>query len=257
MYIEPLSPSLDGLHAFQNLQNPWLQAKVDAIREKTFRQYNPKTYIDIDELEGLTPKATASEKEAEKKKPSTFELFSTALPTQVSNIRPAPPSPKVSTAPKQTSFKKRSLPVLPNVPDEKATFLSPDLDPLRSFRSRPYPWAQTAVSTDAMALRDQKFKRYNARSSKKNPPYSPHCLDHKMEAAKSGTFDAHVVSVEEEGFKAWVKGEFESDRKWVDGFLVAVAGLYWTPIVPMLAFLFRGMVAPALLFLTLLLWLII
>ncbi len=49
----------------------------------------------------------------------------------------------------------------PGVEDLKldASFLSLNLDALRTFHIRPFPWNQTKVSEEAIALRDQKFER--------------------------------------------------------------------------------------------------
>jgi hypothetical protein len=142
-------------------------------------------------------------------------------------------------------------------------FLSPSLDALRSFHTCPYPWVQTKAHTDAMVMRDQKFKRYNARPKKVVDPYSPHCLDPKAEAAKSGAFGSHVASVEDKkDLITWAWETWWYRRaKWVDILIFVVVKLYFgievKVLKPVLTFLFQGYVAPVLLFLTVLLRLVI
>jgi hypothetical protein len=142
-------------------------------------------------------------------------------------------------------------------------FLSPSLDGLRSFRTRPFPWATNAVSTDAMAHRDTMFKRYNARPVK-NTPYEPHCLDHQTEGSKSGTFKPdglNIVTVE--GVVHWLISEIK--RRWFETLVLVclmwafgVVPRTWGWIIkPSLIFIFHGLVSPWLLFMGFLLWLII
>lgn len=260
----PQSSNLDGYRAYREAQNPWLQAKLDILQNKKSRQYNPNIIAEFYKLETPLPRGAAHKKVAEKaeKRPSNFELFSTARFTQTSNIRSAPIGQKYTTAQRSTEKKRPSIPVLPVVEDFDAPFLSPGLDTIRSFRTHPYPWATTAVSNEAMALRDQKFKLYNARHEEPVLPWEPHFLDHNTEASKSGTFQRHTVTVEERRFKAQLFDEQKNELNnatWVFGYVLAAAGLYWGAGVIRFvsAFLFRESLAPVLLFSSFLLWLII
>ena len=137
-------------------------------------------------------------------------------------------------------------------------FLSPTLDALRSFRTRPFPWAPSKVSTDAMALRNEKFKVYNTPPVKPTAPYDPHCLDHQTEGMKTG---AKEPDVSIEGNKSFLQ---RCQEAWF--FFVLVFWLMWVMKVlavcwwifrQVLIFLFRGMVAPVLLGMLFLLWLVV
>lgn len=138
-------------------------------------------------------------------------------------------------------------------------FPSPTLDALRGFRTRPFPWAPSQVSTDAMALRDEKFKAYNTPPVKPTAPYDPHCLDHQTEGMKTGAREPYVVSIEgNKSFlqrcqEAWIFFALVVWLMWV----IQVLAVWWWIFRQVFIFLFRGMVAPWLLGRLFLLWLVV
>jgi hypothetical protein len=247
-----LSPSLERLHSLRSWRTspyPLMQANHQAItiakRDVKLQLCKPcaKKPTGLCKLQYLDHKIKVT------RKPSTI------IP-HISIVKPL----KIEASKPETV--KSSFPSVEELKIEDA-FLSPSLDALRSFRTCPYPWVETKVYTDAMAMRDQKFKRYNARPKKVVDPYSPHCLDPQAEAAKSGAFGPHVVSVEDKrDFITWVWEMWWCQRnKWVDILIFVVTTLYFgievKVLKPVLTFPCRGYVAPVLLFLALLLQLII
>jgi hypothetical protein len=66
------------------------------------------------------------------------------------------------------------------------SFLDPENhahDPLRSFRTHPYPW-EPSNTDERTAIKNAYFKRYNIKPPKKTARLTPHFLDHDTEAKK-------------------------------------------------------------------------
>jgi hypothetical protein len=105
------------------------------------------------------------------------------------------------------------------------------------------------------------FKRYNARPTKP-VNWDPHYLDHQTEGSKAGALRLNVESAERRKGDSFTS-ELRESEFWMSVFVKliwragVVPGVWAWIFKPVLKFLFRGLVAPCLLFMCFLLWLII
>ncbi|KAE9373344.1 hypothetical protein N431DRAFT_504030 [Stipitochalara longipes BDJ] len=146
-----------------------------------------------------------------------------------------------------------------------APFLPPSSDSLRSFRDNLHPLAQTKEQSDAMSMRDEKFKQYKGQATKPGKPvtsYESQYLDHNTQGAKPGAWQPHTVSIENQSaFLDFLQDLHNWIGNWI-GYLMIVlvlAFLFFSmdPLIkPVLTFLFRRGVVPSLLFICFLLFLI-
>ena len=125
--------------------------------------------------------------------------------------------------------------------------------------------AQTKVSDQALAMRDQKFERYNARSQVA-PPYSPHYLDPYEVGAKKGEWGPHLLAVKDKQSYvtwtwSWQDWRPQKPKSMAVSIVVLALSCFGVKaclvLKPVLSFLFRVYVAGLGLFLLLLLTLVI
>jgi hypothetical protein len=128
------------------------------------------------------------------------------------------------------------------------------------------PLAQTKVSDNGLAMRDQKFERYNSRPQVV-PPYSPHYLDPYEQGAKKGAWSPHVLAIEnKQSYMTWTwtwtwQDLWAQKPRWIDVLIVVLALCFGVKaclvLISVLSFLFRVYVVGLGLFLLLLLTLVI
>lgn len=115
-----------------------------------------------------------------------------------------------------------------------------------------------------MAMRDQKFERYNARPQV-IPPYSSHYLDPYEQGSKKGAWSPHVLTVEDkQSYMTWSwtwQDLWAQKPKSMAVSIIVLALCFGVKaclvLKPVLSFLFRVYVAGLGLFLLLLLTLVI
>lgn len=71
-----------------------------------------------------------------------------------------------------------------SAPPRCAAFLDPEFNVLRGFRARPHFWSPNV--TDAMAFRDEKFKKFNYRAPKPVPAFDAHYDEHIPVGSRNG-----------------------------------------------------------------------